>query len=118
MTTQSNKRRFKRVDYTIKVFLETGDSRQTYLETRDINMRGIFVETEAPLPVGASGKLTIHLQFGSQNEEVHAAFKVVRSQKASAEQPAGMGLEFTEIDSDSSITLFNMVKAHGGFDDI
>jgi hypothetical protein len=29
-----------------------------------------------------------------------------------------MGVEFTDIDSDSSITLFNMVKFHGGFENI
>ncbi len=118
MITRGDKRKFKRVDYTIQAVLEMDGSSQVYLQTRDINMHGIFLETDKPLAIGTTGKLNIHLQCGSQSEYIHASFKVVRHQKAKADQPAGMGVEFTDIDSDSSITLFNMVKFHGGFENI
>ena len=68
--------------------------------TRDIATGGMFVSTPEPMPVGT----TVHfvLQLGSDDEpaevEGEATVVWVRPEAGGADQPAGMGMQFSRVE--------------------
>ena len=68
--------------------------------TRDIATGGMFVSTPAPMPVGAAVHFV--LQLGSDEEpadvEGEATVVWVRPEAGGADQPAGMGMQFTRVE--------------------
>ncbi len=68
--------------------------------TRDIATGGMFVSTPTPMPVGASAHFA--LQLGSDDEpadvEGEATVVWVRPEAGDADQPAGMGLQFSRVE--------------------
>lgn len=111
------KRNRPRVDFNIETVFETENQVHRSDRCENISMSGIFLRTEDPLPVGTTGRITITLTCGESRLEIKGECRVVRQEAAGGEEMAGMGLEFTDIDSDSSINLFNVVKYQGGLND-
>lgn len=73
---------------------------------------GMFIETDAPSPVGT----TLHLQFslkdGSRLIDGHA--RVVRVVPHGNERgPAGMGVEFLELDEETRRVIERLCAHHG-----
>jgi uncharacterized protein (TIGR02266 family) len=68
--------------------------------TRDIATGGMFVSTPAPMPVGAAVHFV--LQLGSDEEpadvEGEATVVWVRPEAGGADQPAGMGMQFSRVE--------------------
>ncbi len=68
--------------------------------TRDIATGGMFVSTPAPMPVGAAVHFV--LQLGSDDEpadvEGEATVVWVRPEAGGADQPAGMGMQFSRVE--------------------
>lgn len=108
---KNEKRKRPRVDFNIETVLETENEVHRSDRCENISMSGMFLRTENPLPVGTTGRITITLTCGESRLEIKGECRVVR------EEAAGMGLEFTDIDPDSSINLFNVVKYQGGLSD-
>ncbi len=102
--TGKEKRKWARVPYVIDVQLKITGKKLYYSVTQNISMKGVFLKTEEVLPKGTSGEIIINLEFGQTKIQVKADFTVVRS------ETDGMGLNFTSIDPDSSITLYNIIK--------
>ncbi len=113
-----NSRNRKRVDFVSDVTLVLHGQEYHYTETKDISMEGVFICTEAPLPIGETGQMILNQECGELKAQVKASFRVVRHQRADeTAMPSGMGIIFTDIDSDSSITLFNIVRYQDQGDD-
>jgi len=77
-------------------------------------MSGLFLCTDTPLPLGTIGQLQIVLECGEDCLEVRSKSKVVRIVNDESGKPVGMGLEFIDLDSDSSLNLYNVIKYQGG----
>lgn len=77
-----------------------GEDGELSAATRDIATGGMFVSTPEPLPVGT----TVHfvLQLGSDDEpaevEGEATVVWVRPEAGGADQPAGMGMQFSRVE--------------------
>lgn len=77
-----------------------GEEGEVSATTRDIATGGMFVSTPEPMPVGT----TVHfvLQVGSNDEptevEGEATVVWVRPEAGGADQPAGMGMQFSRVE--------------------
>ncbi len=89
-----------RADFVVRVNYQTVDSLFSEF-ARNINDGGIFVETEAPQPVGTSVELEFKLPGADRPIEVVG--NVVRSVGADQAEPdgaVGMAIEFENLGSD------------------
>lgn len=111
-----DKRKRARVDFDMKVVFESSGCVYQECQCENISMSGLFLRTDMLLPVGAEGKLLIILECGTERLEVHSECKVSRIADGKDGQPMGMGLEYITLDSDSSLTLYNVIKYQGGIE--
>ena len=109
------RRRFPRVDFVVQAVFETEGRVRRDHQCENISMVGLFLRTEEPLPVGTRGRVLIILECGEERLEVRAACQVSRVVKSGGGSPAGMGLQYQNLDPDSSLALYNVVKYQGGF---
>ncbi len=105
-----NKRVHKRVPFDVAVHFDTAEEQIRSRQLQDISMNGIFFETETTVPVGTQGTVKLYLESGAQHVVISANGKVTRSIPVDINTLGGLGIEFTEIDTDSSIHLFNVIK--------
>ncbi|MBI5556075.1 MAG: PilZ domain-containing protein [Deltaproteobacteria bacterium] len=112
---KNEKRRYPRVDFVIEALFEAESRAITDLHCENISMSGLFLRTDAPLPVGTRGNLNILLECGEERLEVRAQCRVARVVGVESGQPLGMGLEYISLDPDSSLALYNVVRYQGGF---
>ena len=106
-----NKRIRNRVEFAVHVSLEVDGKTTSYPASQDISMGGVYVLTDSPLPVGTEGGCSIVLEFGDQRRSICAEFDVVRVVESETEiDKPGMGIQFTDLDTDPSLTLFNVIK--------
>jgi c-di-GMP-binding flagellar brake protein YcgR len=74
-------------------------------------MGGMFLQTEEIEDIGVTGEIIIHLIIGEEKKDIRALCRVVRNILPSAENTdQGMGVEIVNIDPDSSILLYNLIK--------
>ena len=109
------KRKFPRVDFVVQAVFETEGHVRRDHQCENISMAGLFLRTDAPLPVGTRGRVLIVLECGEERLEVRAACRVSRVVDAGSGRSAGMGLQYLSLDPDSSLALYNVVKYQGGF---
>ena len=102
MEKESRKR--KRVNFTTLVTLISHDRVLKDLNSRDLSLKGLYVETSERLPVGA--KVDIKLELAGTTSLVALKMKgvVVRS------DGNGLGLDFIEVDLDSFFHLRNIIR--------
>lgn len=103
-----------RVDFTIQVTFDIEDRHLHDLQCENISMSGLFLRTDAPLPLATVGQLSIVLECGEDRLEVRSKSKVVRIVSDESGKIIGVGLEFIDLDSESSLNLFNVIKYQGG----
>ena len=77
---------------------------------RDVSITGAFLETSAPIAVGA--ELELALVFGTA--VIHVSARVVRVQEPAWGQVAGVGIEFMRFGGDSQKFLENYIAATEG----
>ena len=105
----SERRKLGRVPFTIHLALVTGGKTMEYGETHDISTGGIFAVTEDPMEIGTKGDFVIHL--GSEDAEgieIKGGFEVVS--QSGKDGINGMGIQFKDLDEESSIHLYNIVR--------
>lgn len=107
---KSNQRLRTRVPFETEVAFVVDGQPISILASYDVSMNGIFLATQNPLPLGSVGEVTVSLSSGKEQILVKTLAEVVRV-VTSGEEP-GMGLIFVDLDPDSSIALFNIVKHH------
>lgn len=111
---KTERRRHPRVDFVVQAsFAAEGQVRIDH-RCENISMSGLFLRTDAPLPVGTRGSLLLVLECGEDRIEVRAACKVSRVIGAESGRAFGMGLEYISLDPDSSLALYNVVRYQGG----
>lgn len=87
-------------------------------QTQDVSLKGVWFATERSLPVGNLVKVCLVLSSGDEHYHIETQGRVVRVDQG------GMGIEFTEIDSESidhlrSLVMYNAEDAdvvHEEFD--
>jgi len=105
-----NKRKRTRVPFDVDVHFNTAEEQIRSKKLQDISMSGIYFESETIVPLDTTGTVKLYLESGEQTIIITANGKVVRSIPAELNSPGGIGIEFTEIDTDSSIHLFNVIR--------
>jgi type IV pilus assembly protein PilZ len=89
-----------RADFVVRVNYQTVDSLFSEF-ARNINDGGIFVETDAPQPIGTSVELEFKLPGADRPIEVIGnVVRSIESDQATPDGAAGMGIEFENLDSD------------------
>ena len=95
-----------------------GEDGELSAVTRDIATGGMFVSTPAPMPVGTAVHFV--LQLGSDDEpadvEGEATVVWVRPEAGGADQPAGMGMQFSRVEpggEERLALLFSERQAEG-----
>ena len=83
----------------VRVSVPGEDGELTAL-TRDIATGGMFVSTPAPMPVGTAVHFVLQLGSGDEPADVEGEATVVwvRPEAGGADQPAGMGMQFTRVE--------------------
>jgi hypothetical protein len=105
------KRKRKRVAFNINTSFVPENGEPLPCVVQDISMSGFFLQTEKPFSQQTKGTVTIHLQFGDESKEVRAECVVARCiEDTEKPENSGMAVQIIQIDPDSSITLFNMVR--------
>ncbi len=104
----SDRRKSDRMDLVVRVDYRTVD--ELFSEfARNINEGGIFVETDAPHPLGTQ----VHLQFqipGSE-EPLQVVGCVVHISEKDPTEPSGMGIEFDDLDSQEQQRIKELVRS-------
>lgn len=101
----SEERRNKtRVQFETRVVVRTGDTVVTSRAgSRDISLRGLYIETDRELLQGTSCEVEILLTGTSSKLAIKAQGRVARR------GPKGLGIEFESIDPDSYFHLRNLL---------
>ncbi len=104
MKKAEEKRVRERVVYIIDTNFILSDGNEISCTIQDISMSGFYMVTMQAQPEGTEGRLKIILRLGDTVKTVNAICRVARKDKR------GMALTIIQIDQESSITLFNMIK--------
>ena len=109
------RRRWPRISVSLKIQMRMtrpGDLFRNY-DLRDVSLGGMFVKTEAPRPVGTDVELRIDFAEGGTFEARGTVVRVVRGRDVpDRSQPAGIGIEFTEM-TDASREILQSILADG-----
>ena len=103
-----NQRKRTRVHFKTTVNLTAPGIDLSGLDSRDLSLKGIFVETDQKLAVGTDVKVTLELSGTSSQVTLKMEGRVAR------QSPDGLGLDFTEVDLDSFHHLRNIVLYNAG----
>jgi type IV pilus assembly protein PilZ len=105
---QADRRRSERTDVLVRVDYQSVD--ELFSEfARNINEGGVFVETEAPLPVDSV--VTLQFRIPGSDDPVAGTGRVVRVSEPGAPGPSGMGIEFDALDRDSRERINDLVRS-------
>jgi hypothetical protein len=102
------RRRSQRILFTSTAILRYGEklSLEAKVDTRDISLQGIFLETGNLLPISTPCAIEIHLIGATSTMDFHAQGVVQRHESN------GMAIAFTHLDPDSYLHILNLVKLH------
>lgn len=100
--TEDHRRR-KRVQYKTAVTLFTPDKKLENLSSRDLSLKGVYVETKDSLPIGTEVQIVVDLAGSTSLLSLRMVGQVARL------DDEGMGLDFSEVDLDSFFHLRNIV---------
>jgi len=105
---QDDRRRSERTDVLVRVDYQSVD--ELFSEfARNINEGGVFVETEAPLPVDS--KVSLQFKIPGSDLPVAGTGRVVRVSEIDGPGPPGMGIEFDDLDRASRERINDLVRS-------
>jgi len=96
-----------RTDLVVRVNYQTVDDLFSEF-ARNINEGGIFIETEAPQPIGTSVQLEFKLPGADRPIEVVG--RVVREEQGGSSGARGIGIEFDNLDSEVRQQINEIIK--------
>ena len=105
---EENSRLRTRVNFKTRVTLEAGDHRLEDLDSRDLSLKGVYVETDHKLEQDARVDVTLDLAGASSELKLHMKGRVARV------DAKGLGISFEEIDLDSFAHLRNIILYNAG----
>ncbi len=101
------RRKSQRSEFVVRVNYRTVD--ELFSEfARNINEGGIFVETENSQAIG--NRVSLEFQIPGSSDPIQVSGTVVRSSDGSDGEPAGMGIEFEDLDSDARTLINDLVR--------
>ena len=108
---KNEKRYRKRVPFVIKAVLAGEKTEEVETLVQNISMNGLFLLCKKDIPLHSVKDIAIILEFGTEKLSVNLKGEIVRVQKPEKiGGQYGIAVTITEIDADSSITLFKMVQ--------
>jgi len=105
--TEVERRRSSRSPLVVRVAYSTVDALFSEF-SRNINEGGLFIETETPPPTDT--RVALQFQLPGSEEPIQARGRVAWIRPASAEGPAGMGVEFEHLGSDARRHIDMLVR--------
>ena len=103
MPNRDDRREFTRVPAWLTVEIEPPDGRVIRGRARDLGLRGVYVFTEAVLPLGTPCQANLLLGDASDDPRMFAEGRVVRLEKD------GIALQFSSIELESFAYLQRFV---------
>ncbi len=79
---------------------------ETPVDTRNISLNGLYLETDSRIPVGTPCKISIQLTGVTSKMDFKVQGLVCRHDQG------GMGINFTHLDEDSYLHIINLVNLH------
>ena len=101
-------RRAPRVVFQSSAIIRYEHDRVTEVEvdTRNISIKGLYLETDIRIPVDTPCKITIQLAGTTSKMDFKVEGVVCRHDQT------GMGIAFTQLNPDSYLHIVNLVKLH------
>lgn len=104
ITDNKEKRKHTRVEFSTRIVLMASDTEiEATGSSKDLSLKGVFVNTDKKLDVGTECNVKIFLSGGIGDIELAMTAKVARV------VDAGLGLAFEAMDVDSYTHLKNIV---------
>ena len=103
MGDSADKRDFHRAEVHVEARAISGETTEIHGMARDVSIKGMFLETDVALPLGAVCDIALFLRCGDEHIEILAKGVAARSNES------GIAIEFTEIDSESIPHLRQLV---------
>ena len=106
--TLVEQRQAARVVFVSSVLIryEQGRVMEASIDTRNISLTGLYLETDTRIPVDTPCEITIQLAGATSSMEFKAQGVICRHDQN------GMGVSFTELHPDSHLHILNLVKLH------
>jgi len=109
MESTNNRREFTRVRVKILSELRSGGSVDISGTLANVSLNGMFLNTDAHLPVEAECNISLLLEGGEGTTTIQTEGKVIRN------DPLGMAIQFTKILGPDSLNhLQNLVLYNSG----
>jgi uncharacterized protein (TIGR02266 family) len=105
--TEVERRRSARSPMVVRVCYSTIDALFSEF-SRNINEGGVFIETETP--PAPDTRVALNFQLPGSDEPIQARGRVAWIRPASAEGPAGMGVEFEHLSADARARIDSLVR--------
>jgi len=109
VSDHDNRREYARVGLEVKVDLRSEDTFYTGF-SENISEGGLFICTESPFEIGDTVELTLSLMGGSPRAH-KAVVRWIRPEGASGGLPAGIGVQFTDLDDGKRRELQSFVDS-------
>lgn len=111
--TSGNKRALPRIDLELKVEAASDSGKHTGAVT-NISAGGVFVATEQPVSVGDQLKLELTLPDSKKSISLDSKVRWVRQRRGAGRRnrPAGMGLQFVNLTTETSSVIGSFLQAH------
>ena len=102
------RRRAPRIVFESRATLryDQGQVLEVRVDTRNISLTGLYLETDTRIPVETSCKIKIMLTGATSKMDFKVQGMVCRHDQA------GMGITFTHLDEDSYLHIINLVNLH------
>lgn len=102
---QIERRRKMRVGFHTQIMLEAGDAKiRTEGSSRDLSLRGIFINIDEKISVGTPCKVEVALSGTAEPLVLQMDGRIVRN------DASGIGITFDSMDLDSYTHLKNIVR--------
>lgn len=85
---------------------DQGQSTEARVDTANISLKGLYIETQNRIPVDTPCSIEIHLSGPTSAMDFRAEGRICRHDQG------GMGIAFTHLDPDSALHIVNLVNLH------
>lgn len=85
---------------------DQGQSTEARVDTANISLKGLYLETEDRLPIDTPCTIEIHLTGPTSVMDFKVRGRICRHDQG------GMGIAFTHLDPDSALHIVNLVNLH------
>lgn len=85
---------------------DQGQSTEARVDTANISLKGLYLETEDRQPIDTPCAIEIHLSGPTSAMDFKARGRICRHDQG------GMGIAFTHLDPDSTLHIVNLVNLH------